>query len=364
MKIKKIAAILLSLLLIICLIPASVFATTAPDPEDPSDPEETPTVFTITGWDGYASDGVILSVNVNGEEIPEFGAAVTAAPGETLEVEVELADGYELYQYPEDDSYFWWEYDMTVDNIGWCIAGTTPTQVTLPGEDLLALTDELTLCFDTQFKLTAITSVSIDAPEIKEGEGYTVEEIQEDEYTYYESSPAPVVTIPDDAPYVAVYAGWAQESDDPDDMYGLGYTDAYEDVVFEKDTDYYLYVYLVAKDIYGEGGPKGAEGTRAIGPDGLRLFSVDNPPEITIKNGELVDYVIPSFGPEKAQTRAISGPASAEMLVLVKVNIPSPAPSTSDINPSPWVWTMIVALTLVLTTAYYEIEDLRKFSRR
>ena len=347
---KKTAAILLSLLLVVCLIPVSVFA-------DAPEPAEAPTEFTITGWWGYSYGSEVLGVKINGEDLPKSGASIKAAPGATLTVEVILENGFELYQYEDDDSYFWWEYDETADDIGWCIAGTTPTQITLPGEDLLALTDELTLCFETEYKLTAINSVTINGPEIKEGEGYTIETIQEDGRTRTVATPPPEVTVPEDAPYVLVYAAWAQPSDDPNDMYGLGFKEAYEDVVFEAGKDYYYYVYLVAKDVMEQG--------MELGPDGIRLFSVDNPPKVNVGHGVEVDHIIPYKGedPRKPESRAISGPASAEMLVLAKVSIPKPAPSTADMNPVPWVWTMVLALGLVFTAVYYEIVDIRRFNQ-
>ena len=138
-------------------------------------------------------------------------------------------------------------------------------------------------------------------------------------------------------------------------MYGLGFKEAYEDVVFEAGKDYYYYVYLVAKDVMEQG--------MELGPDGIRLFSVDNPPKINVGHGVEVNHVIPIEVPKNLESRAISGPASAEMLVLAKVSIPKPAPSTADMNPGPWVWTMVLALGLVFTAVYYEIVDIRRFNQ-
>ena len=401
MSIKKITAMLLALLLVFCLVPACVFATAASDPSEPGttvDPSEPGTTageteepkepaegkedaedeggeipkvsdFYVAAWYAYSYGDDILGCTVDGveldnaEDFDEDSPIVMAKPGVTVSVEVSLKDGYELWYDEEDDAYFRWEYYSLEGRYGGsCVAGSSATQVTLPGEDILADYPLLILFFATDYKLTAIDSVTLNAPVIKEGEGYAYDSEEDD------CLPYPEVTVSLDAPYEVIYAGWVVPSDDPDDLYGMGFCWPEDEVTFEKGQDYYIFVELFATDIYDVYGDEtdraegAAEATRAITANGLRLFSVDNPPKITVKNGELVDFYIPYEQP-KSETRMISGPASGEMLVVLKVHVPEEEeelPPTSDMNPTPWVWTMVLTLSAVLTALYYEMEDIKR----
>ena len=297
-------------------------------------------------------DGVILYGPENeGENAP----VVKAKPGDTLTVEITLKDRYEIWRNAEDGTMLWWEWYS--GEYGWKVypAGTTATSVTLPGEEVLEESAYLQLNFAVQYKKTAISSVTLNAPVINEGEGYAYDDDEED------CLPYPEVTVPSDAPYKVYYAGWVVPSDDPDELYGMGFCWPEEDATFEKGQDYYIYAYLVATDVY-ELFDKKAEDTRTLGADGIRLFSVDNPPEITVENGELVAYYIPYDDVSKSETRMIDGPSSAEMVVILKVNIPEEEelPPTSDMDPNPWVWTMVLTISAVLTAAYYEIQDMKR----
>ena len=353
MKLRKIAALSLALILAFLMAPAAAFAEA---------PAETVEEFTITGYYAYNLSTGVVSVKVNGVDLDE--STVSAVPGSTVTVEIVLENGYEVWQNSETGEYLWWEF-MTDE--GWMDydAGTSLTSAIVPSEDLLETTNEIELDFAVIPKYTAINSVTLTAPSIAEGEGYAYGEVQEENSVYYDYLPIPEVTAPADAPYDVVLAGWAVPSDDPEDMWGLGFDEPEEDVTFEKDQYYYIYAYVLATDFLEVDDPEvrrvdKTQSTKALGPDGFRVFSVDNPPQVTIKNGEYVDSVVIYETP-----RAVAGDISAELLVIMKVKIQdNTMPPTSDMNPAPWVWAMVLAISLAITAIYYEIADIRRAYRR
>ena len=473
MSIKKTVAVFLSLLLVLSLVPATVFA------EAPEEPEVTE--FTIVGWYAYNDeDNAVTSVKINGEERDKDGWTITAAPGSTVSVEITLKDGYVIYEYEEGPLY--WD-----GNEDWYEAGHSYTEAVLPGEDVLENDPELTLCFDVykiqdyeiygyyeynddginavkSIKLdgeeigsfgadieslyaapgsilkvevdledgyelgiiednsyfywmigeaeyfvsagnkkdevtvpevkyqdynalitlclrtvsseipegiAVIDSVTINAPKIKVGDGWTIVTHTYDygegyTDTYTSAEPAPVVTVPDGAPY-AIEWYVDEDGNTVDDVSwmvkdGDDYDYPEEDCTFEYDTDYYIVVYLYATDLERiDDEPE----FRAVSNEIYRLFCLNRPPEITVNNGELVDFMIlGGGGPKGEQTRMTYGDFSPYMAVLIKVNVPSEeAPTTSDMNPTPWVWTMITALGIVFTVLYYEMEDIRRYNK-
>ena len=366
---KKTLAILLSLLLVFCLVPAAVFA------EAPAEEEEEITEFTVVSWNAYDDYNAIVSVKINGVDVTDGMDEFTAAPGSTLDVEVTVRDGFELWMDSDDGSYFWWQED---DGYDYYFAGTSATQATLPGEEDLEDSPYIGLWFVVTVKFTAIDSVTINAPIIKEGEGYTVTEHYNEQYNYtwYSTSPAPEVTVPSGVAY-EVYHGyeemepvWLVPNDEGKEL--DDFETAETDGVFEKGKYYYFFVCLYASDLddYWEeiegqerGAGNAAEPTRALNPAGVRVFSVNYPPNITVKNGELVCSELYYVQPRN-ETRAVDGPMSAYMMAVIRVEVQDEESApTGDMNVTPWVWTMILTLSAFLTAAYYEIADIRRFHK-
>ena len=331
--------------------------------------------YEIYGYNEYNDDGlsVVKSVKLRGEELKPFGAGIEslyAVPGETLKVEVVLEDGYELGVI-EDNSFFYW---MIGENEEWVSAGNKKDEVILPDVGYQSYNTLITLCLrtvssDIPEDIAVIDSVTINAPKIKVGDGWTmvthtfdVGEGVTDSYTRAE--PAPAVTVPDGAPYALEWYidNDGNRVDDVQWMVKEGDNFHYpdEDCTFEYDTDYYIVLYLYATDIDRiEEVPE----ERAANSDPYRLFCINRPPTITVNNGELVDYAIFGGGDvaRGGETRMTYGDFSPYMGVLIKVNVPSEElPPTSDMNPVPWVWTMVLALSVVLTAVYYEMEDIKR----
>ena len=368
MKIKKLIVMLLSMILVLSLVPATVFAEAAEEPEEPEE-------FEIYGWYDYGEEDVVTSVKLDGEELSGFSSGIESyffAPEAKLSVEVTLEEGYEL-GILEDGYYFFWMIGEAEDFIP---AGKTVSEVTVPDAEYLEENTVITLCMrsvssEVPEEISIIESVTINAPKIKVGDGYTMVEhtyTYDDDHsqTYYEAEPQPEVTVPEGEPYALEwyedengarhdYAFWIIKDEDGN------YYSPDEDVVFEYNTDYYIELYLYATDIEVmlDDDPE-----RATNDETFRLFCLNRPPEIIVNNGELVDYEIEFMGVRGEEMRMGYEDFSPYMWVVIKVNIPEPSPETSDMNPNPWVWTMVLAISVVLTVAYYEIEDIRKAYKR
>ena len=360
---KKTLAILLSLLLVFCLVPAAVFA------EAPTEEEELEQEYEVIGWYAYGEDeesdagDLVKSVKLNGEEIGPFGSETSfiVKPEAELSVELALEDGYELGTL--GGYFFIW---MIGEGEAFIPAEGTKTKVIAPEEEYMDMNTVITLLFSVVSSeipedLGIIDSVTLTAPTIKAGDKITMVEhtvtyTDGSTRTYKEAEPQPEVTVPEGAPYEVdwdlydgekVYASyWMLKDED-----GYYYPD--EDFTFEYDTDYFIQVWIRATDAFSE-----------EDLETYRLFCLNRPPEVTVKNGELVDFYVEPMYIRGAATRMTDNDFSPFLCALIKVSVPSPEPvPTGDMNVTPWVWTMILTLSAFLTAAYYEMADIRRFHK-
>ena len=245
MKTKKVFALILSAIMVLCLIPSAVFA------EAPAAQQ-----FEIIGWVDVCDEGwdVVQSVKLAGEELDPFGAGAESRyvepGGDPLSIEVTLDEGYELGYSDEghfEGGYFFWMIGEGTTSVP---AGNKIDKVVVPGEEYLDVSEYITLCFrtvssDIPEDLSIIDSVTITAPKIKAGDGFTMvyrEYVNGNStISWEEAEPRPAVTLPQGAPY-AFQKDVTIDGLEFDQVYWMiDYGDVIdypdEDMVFEYDTD-------------------------------------------------------------------------------------------------------------------------------
>lgn len=230
---RKLSSILIVICMILALFPVSAFAE-----GEATEYSE----FTIVGWENEGPEGAIKSVKINGAMLPETGGTITARPATTLDVEIVLNEGYRIGT----------GFDGVILRMGGVQSGYTNItnsnnafSIETPSEEWLngtygedAEDHEIYLIIPTEEgKMINEVSLTITPPLCG-----TV--VTFDESTYLQS-PLPVVTIPEDAPYILDdNVGWVRS-----DLSGYYYSTD-EDPYMVGGKSYAAYFWLAPKEGY------------------------------------------------------------------------------------------------------------------
>ena len=369
------------------------FAESGPETPAPAEPETDASEFVVFGYydDGDFYGNTVVSVKLDGTELGEANEDsiveyLTLKPRQEgdkgLSVEIELEEGYML----GDDEYvssgiriFWTaltavenQYVDNVEGLGLTdedieLVDGKPNSIRatiqVPSEDALKSVQYLALAFcvtdgseEYEEECGLIKKVVINAPTIKEGDGYSIDGAL--------AIPRPEVSVPDNAPYYipedsgGLRAFWLdplEEFTEPYDFY-----DATEDAVFERGQWYYIgmEIYPLQNII---GGPEDDDPPvlDSVEPEtkmaSYNFFALDEEywPEVVVNNGELVTYAV--YGGN------CSYGTDAYLVAVIRVTPDYQSPDTAEIDPLPWVAAMILSATIIITIID---DDRRRYARR